>query len=160
GLAGRITRYPLRRSEEVDSAGPHRDIQILLRGMDATGVDYACLFPTPMLLLGLHPQVEVEVHLARAYNRWLTEKIIAAEPRIFTMPYLPFNDPEATYRTVQDFGDKKGVAGFMVTTVRHKAVYDNAYMKTYALLEEMGKPLAFHAGYAWTDQSMANCNRF
>src|SRR5262245_57517447 len=29
GLAGRITRYPLRRTEEVDAAGPHRDIQIL-----------------------------------------------------------------------------------------------------------------------------------
>ena len=43
--------------------------------MDAMGVDYACLFPTPMLFLGLHPQVEVEVAMAQAYNRWLCERI-------------------------------------------------------------------------------------
>jgi len=61
------------------------------------------------------------------------------------MLYIPFNDPEAAYKTVKDFGDKKGVVGFMVTSPRYKPVHDNAYVKTYALLEEMGKPIAFHA---------------
>ena len=35
-----------------------------------------CLFPTPMLSFGLHPQVEVEVALSRAYNRWLCERVL------------------------------------------------------------------------------------
>ena len=33
-------------------------------------------------------------------------------------------------------------------------------MRTYALLEEMNLPLAFHAAYNWNDQSMAMLNRF
>ena len=41
------------------------------------GVDYTCLFPTPMLSFGLHPQVEVEVALSRGYNRWLCERVLA-----------------------------------------------------------------------------------
>jgi hypothetical protein len=90
----------------------------------------------------------------------MTEVVLPQEPRILAMPYLPFNDPEATYRTVKKFGDRKGVVGFLVTSVRYKAVYDNAYMKTYALLEEMGKPLAFHAAFNWLDRMYTNSNRF
>ena len=73
------------------------------------GIDIAILFPTPMLHLGMHPQVEVEVALSYAYNRWLVERILADEPRIRTMLYLPFNDPAATYRFVKEFTGKKGV---------------------------------------------------
>lgn len=159
-ISGRITRYPLRKLEKTPADGRHRDTHISLRFMDAMGVNQACLFPTPMLLLGTHPQPEVEANMARAYNRWMIDHILAEEPRIKSMLYLPFNDPEATYQMVKDFGDKKGVIGFMVVSVRYKAVYDNAYMKTYALLEEMGLPLAFHAGYNWNDQLLGNTNRF
>ena len=136
-IGGRITRHDRRRLEKTppDTASRHHPDQAW---MDAIGIDYACLFPTPMLFLGLHAAVEVEVAMARAYNRWLCERVLAEEPRISSMLYLPFNDPEATYQMVKDFGDKKGVVGFTVDSPHYKAVYDNAYMKTYALLEEMG----------------------
>ncbi len=98
--------------------------------------------------------------MCRAYNRWLCERVLAHEPRIVSMLYLPFNDPEATYRTVKDFADKKGCVGFMVTSPRYKPVHDNAYIKTYALLEEIGKPIAFHAAYSWDDRALQMTNRF
>jgi len=158
-IDGRITRQKLRKLEKIPE-GEHRDIVMTKRWMDAMGVDYACLFPTPMLFLGLHPQVEVEVAMCNAYNKWLCEKILAEEPRIISMLYLPFNDPEAAYRTVKEFGGRKGVCGFMVTSPRYKPVHDNAYMKTYALIEEMGLPISFHAAYNWNDQGLAMTNRF
>ena len=158
-IGGRITRHWLRKHEKTE--GPqHRDVTTTLRWMDAMGVDYACLFPTPMLFLGTHPQVEIEVAMARAYNRWLCDTILEHEPRIISMLYLPFNDPEATYQMVKDFGHRKGVKGFMVTAPRYKPVHDNAYMKTYRLLEEMGLPISFHAAYNWNDQSLQLTNRF
>src|ERR1700722_3049835 len=159
-LGGRITRSNLRRLQKVPQDGRHRDVAMTVEWMDSLGVDYACLFPTPMLFLGLHPQVEIEVALCRAYNRWLCERILAVEPRLISMLYLPFNDPEAAYQTVKDFGDKKGVVGFMVTSPRYKPVHDNAYMKTYALLEELGKPISFHAAYSWEDRALQMTNRF
>ena len=85
---------------------------------------------------------------------------MAEEPRLKTMLYLPFNDPEAAYKTVQDFGDATGVAGFMIVSTRYKPVYDNEYMKTYSLIEEMGKPLSFHASFSWNDRLLGNTNRF
>jgi predicted TIM-barrel fold metal-dependent hydrolase len=156
---GRITRNAMRRLEKVSDDG-HRDIVTTKRWMDAMGVDYACLFPTPMLFLGLHPQVEMEAALSQAYNRWLCEHILAHESRIVSMLYLPLNDPEAAYQTVKEFGDRSGVAGFMVTSPRYKPVHDNVYMKTYALMEEMGKPIAFHAAYNWDDRALGMTNRF
>ncbi len=159
-LRGRVTRYSLRKAEKTDVGNGRRPAQLTLRAMNAMGVDYGNLFPTPMLSLGLHPEGEVENQLSWAYNRCITEKVLSQEPRILAMPYLPFNDPEAAYRTVKKFGDRKGVVGFLVTSVRYKAVYDNAYMKTYALLEEMGKPLTFHAAYNWTDRMFSGTNKF
>ncbi len=159
-MGGRITRAPLRRLEKSAYKGAKHDAALTLRWMDAMGVDYTCLFPTPMLSLGLHPQVDVEIGLSKAYNRWLTERVLPDEPRIVSMLYLPFNDPEECYKCVQEFGDKRGVVGFLVTGVRYNAVHENDYMKTYALLEEMGKPLAFHAAYNWGNKYMEQMNRF
>ena len=157
---GRMTRHWLAKKEKIDAGQHHRDIAKTTMWMDAMGVDYSCLFPTPMLFLGSHPQPEVEAAMAQAYNRWLCERILAHEDRIISMLYLPFNDPEAAYQTVKEFGDKKGVVGFMVTSPRYKPVHDNAFIKTYALLEEMGQPLSFHAAYSWSDPALALQNRF
>ena len=76
------------------------------------------------------------------------------------MLYLPFNDPEACYKTVQEFGDKKGVIGFMVTATHYRGVYDNAYAKTWAAIQERGMPLAFHAAFNWADTGLSITNRF
>ena len=130
-MGGRVTRYPLRRIEKPEP-GVHRDVSLTRRWMDAMGVDIAVLFPSPMLQLGLHPQVEAEVALATAYNRWLAERVLRGRARIRSMIYLPFNDPEASYRMVKEFAGKKGVCGFMVTSVRYKPVHHNSYMKIYS----------------------------
>jgi hypothetical protein len=159
-VGGRVPRYQLRKTEEIAEKGAGRDVSQALRWMDALSVDYACLFPTPMLFLGLHPQVEVEVNMARAYNRWMTEAVLPMNDRLRSMLYLPFNDPDATYEMVRQFVGKPGVIGFMVVSTRYKPVYHNDYMKTYALLEEAGLPLAFHASYHWNDQLMSLSNRF
>ena len=158
-MGGRVMRYALRKIEKT-SGDKHRDITLTRRWMDAMGTDIAVLFPTPMLTLGLHPQVEVEVALARAYNRWLCERVLAHEPRIRSMLYLPFNDAEAAYRIVREFGGTKGVCGFMVTAARHRPVHHNSFMKVYAAIEELGLPLGFHAGYNWSEQSMMQMNKF
>jgi predicted TIM-barrel fold metal-dependent hydrolase len=158
-MGGRITRYRGRGIEKVPPT-PHRDITLMRRWMDAMGVDIACMFPTPMLNLAACPRVETEVALATAYNRWLCDRILSEDKRFKSMLYLPFNDPEACYKTVQEFGDRKGVIGFMITATHYRGVYDNAYAKTYAALQERNMPLAFHSAFNWGDSSLSMTNRF
>ena len=99
--------------------------------------------------------------MCRAYNRWLCERSSGARAAASSRCSICRSTiPRRPTGTVKEFGDKKGVVGFMVTSPRYKPVHDNAYMKTYALLEEMGKPLAFHAAYNWNDQALSITNRF
>lgn len=158
-MTGRVTRYPLRRRETTPPP-LHRDITLMRRWMDAMGVDMACMFPTPMLNISTCPRPEVETALARAYNKWLCDVILSQEPRLTSMLYLPFNDPDACLGIVEEFGDRKGVIGFMVTSTHYTSVHNNAYVKTYAALQERGLPLGFHAAYTWGDQSTRLMNRF
>jgi predicted TIM-barrel fold metal-dependent hydrolase len=158
-ISGRISRYRLRSSEQLE-AGIPRVVAQTRRSMTAMGIDVTVLFPTVMLNLGMHPQVEVEGAIAHAYARWMTERILPADLSIKTMLYLPFNDPEASVRLVERFAGHPGVVGFMVTAVRYRPVHDNAYMGLYAALEERGLPLGFHAAYNWYDRSMELFNRF
>src|SRR3954470_18257300 len=158
-LGGRITRYPMRSREKVPPA-PHRDITLMERWMDAMGVDMAIMFPTPMLNLANCPRIEVEIGLARAYNAWLCDNILDKDPRIKSMLYLPFHDPDAAYQMVEDFGHRKGVVGFMVTSTHYSRNYTNPYMRLYGALQERELPLGFHAAFTWADQSLQMTNRF
>ncbi len=160
-MGGRVTRYPLRSSEKTDHSDHKRDIQLGHRWMDAMSVDYSCLFPTGMLNVGLHPQKEMEVELCWAYNRWVTEKVLPESGgRMFSMLSLPVSDPDAALRHVETFGHRKGVGGFMVTTVRTIPIHDNTLMKVYRAIEERGLVLSFHSAFNWNENVFRGCNRF
>jgi predicted TIM-barrel fold metal-dependent hydrolase len=159
GVNGRIPHQE-RLGEAVEDKGRHKQVTLARRAMDAMGIDYMTVFPTPMLTMGVHPQPEVEVMLGQAYNRWLTEKVLPEDEGLLGFLYLPFNDPASCPKMVEEFGERKGVMGFSVTSTRYRPVHHNSYMRLYAMLEERGLPLIFHAGFNWEDGSMAQLNRF
>jgi predicted TIM-barrel fold metal-dependent hydrolase len=156
---GRIP-HQLALSEPVDAAGCHHFTVLARRAMDAMGLDYQVVFPTPMLVLGMHPQDDVEAAIGRAYDRWMVERILPDDERVKGLLYLPFNSPRACEEIVRDFGDARGVIGFTVTCTRNKPVHHDQYMRLYSMIEETGKPLAFHSGFHWGDPSFLQLNRF
>lgn len=158
-VSGRIRRYSGRAEERVESSVP-RTAELTRRSMDSIGIDYTVLFPTPMLQLSLHPRVDVEVAVARAYARWITERILPVDDGIKTMLYLPFNDPEASIALIEEFAEKPGVVGFMVASVRYRPVHDNAYVPVYRALEERGMPIGFHSAWNWFDRSFTQLTNF
>jgi len=159
-MGGRITRYPLRSSEKTEK-GKMRDVQLGHRWMDAMSVDYSCLFPTLMLSIGLHPDPDMEVELCWAYNRWLTEKALPeSDGRFYSMLSLPLSEPDAAMRQIETFAGRKGVSGFMITSVRGLPVHHNRYMKVYRALEERGLPLSFHSAINPTEPVFKTLNRF
>ena len=147
-------------AETVSRSETHHFTELARRSMDAMGLDYQVVFPTPMLVLGMHPQDDIEAAVGRAYNRWLIERILPHDERVKGLLYLPFNTPKACLDIIRDFGDAKGVIGLTVTSTRNKPVHHDQYMKLYAAIEETGKPLAFHSGFHWGDPSFLQLNRF
>jgi hypothetical protein len=158
-MGGRITRYPMRSTEKTD--GKLRDIELGHRWMDAMSVDYACLFPTMLLAIGLHPSTEMEIELCWAYNRWLTEQALpGADGRFYSMLCLPFSEPDEALRHIETFGGRRHVTGFMITSVRSLPVHHNAYMKVYRALEERGLALCFHSAINIGEPVFRSLNRF
>ena len=146
--------------EPADNKSTHRFTELARRGMDALGLDYQIVFPTPMLTLGMHPQDDIEAALGGAYNKWLVERILPEDDRMKGLLYLPFNTPEACVEQVQRYAHIDSVIGFAVCSTRNKPVHHNSYMKLYGLIEETGKPFAFHSGFNWNDPSFLQLNRF
>ncbi|MGE0744439.1 MAG: amidohydrolase family protein [Rhodospirillales bacterium] len=160
-VGGRIVHDP-GLEESTDGEGAHRDVVLARRALDAIGIDIQVTFPTPMLSLGMHPELDVEIAVARGYNRWVTERVCGGDDRIRTSLFLPFNDPPACEALVEEFGETKGVVGFTCTSVRYKPVHHNSYMRLYAMLQERGLPLSFHAGPFWggSEGFLRQLNRF
>ncbi|HTP82272.1 MAG TPA: amidohydrolase family protein [Alphaproteobacteria bacterium] len=158
-LFGRIP-HQQQQAEAVAASEGHRQVVLTRRAMDSMGIDTMVVFPTPMLVLGMHPQAEVEVALGTAFNRWLCEEVLPEEDRLKGLMYLPFNDPVASVDVVEEFADKPGVIGFTVVSTRYKPVHHNDYMRLYSAIQASGKPLAFHSGFHWGDESMKQTNRF
>src|ERR1700684_1853643 len=156
---GRIP-HQQRLGEAVPGGRTHAQVTLVQRAMDSMGIDYMVVFPTPMLVLGMHPQIEMEVVIGNAFNKWLTEEILPQDPRIKAMLYLPFNHPEACVKTVETYANTPGVIGYSVTSTGSRAVNKESDMPLYAAIQATGKPLAFHSGFHWGDQSMQQCNRF
>jgi len=146
--------------EPVDDKSAPREVTLSRRAIDALGLDCQVFFPNALLFLGMHPVREIEVELSTAYNRWIVERVLPHEPRMKAMVYLPFNTPEAAERTVKRFLGKPGVVGFVVTSTRYQPVHANEYMRLYAMLEEAGVPLAFHAHHNWQNEYTKQLNRF
>ena len=161
GIGGRLA-HDGGFDEEINEPGVHRDVVVVRRAIESMGIDYQVLFPTPMLGLGMHPELDVEINVAHGYNRWLCERILPQDDRIKTLLYMPFNDPETCEKFVAEFGEKKGVVGFMVTSVRYKPVHHNSYMRLYGMMQERGMPLAFHGGPFWgaSEGFLRQVNRF
>ncbi len=137
-----------------------KQIYPLLDSSRKMGIDYSIVFPTDLLTLGLHPQSDMEVAIAFGYARWMTESILPFDDSLTTMLYLPFSDPQACVRLVEEFADKKGVIGFMVTSVRYQPVHHNSYMPLYELLEQKGMPLGFHTVSHWQEKPFTQFNNF
>ncbi|MEE2956506.1 MAG: amidohydrolase family protein [Pseudomonadota bacterium] len=149
-----------KRGEKVEDKTVHRDVVLAQRAYETMAIDFTVVFPTQMLNLGVHPQFHMEAPLSSAYNRWFTEQILASDKNLGSMIYLPFGDPELAMKIVEEYADNESVIGYMVTSVRQKPVHHNQFMKLYGLVQEVGKPLGFHAGYYWNDEWMSQVNQF
>jgi uncharacterized protein len=146
--------------EYVEKTDEHRDLTLVRRAMDSMGIKMQVVFPQPMLEMGLHPEPDIVTAMTFAYNRWFTRTILPREKRVKTLLCLPFHDPDASLKIIQEFGETPGVVGFMITSQRHAGVHKNMFMRIYRELQERGLPLAFHAGPTWGDTMTSTMNRF
>jgi predicted TIM-barrel fold metal-dependent hydrolase len=158
-VSGRIQNITVRGRAYPEATGAEGDLKLVRETMDATGIDYISFFPDFVLDLGLI-KYELEAPLAHAWSRWVTERVLAEEPRLISLLPLPLSNPDAALRLVEQFGDKQGVVGFMISSVRYEPLHGKQFAKVFRAIEERGLTLGFHALYNIDEQPIKMLNRF
>jgi predicted TIM-barrel fold metal-dependent hydrolase len=158
-VAGRIQPAQAFSDSRHELKASARDVQLAREAMDAMGSNYVSFFPGWLLDLGTFGY-DLEVPLARAWARWATERVLTEDERIVTLLPLPLGSPEESLRIVEQFGDKPGVQGFMVTSLRYDPLYTKPFAKLWRAIEERGMLLGFHASFTTQDRPVRQLNKF
>ena len=124
------------------------DIDARLRDMDALGVDVQVIYPT---IFNRNParRPEVELELARSYNRWIAERTALAGGRLRWVCVPPLSDVAASISELR-FAKDNGACGVLKKGDREAGhlVWHDYFFGVYEEAERLDMPICFHQGTA------------
>ena len=125
-----------------------------LKAMDAAGIDYAVLYPTVAGIGGQNfgriGDGELELACVQAYNDWLLEEWAVVSPRFVPqciVPLAPIASTVAEIRRCVARGHRGVVYPSIPMELRDLPhINDGVYDPVWAVCQELGVPICFHAG--------------
>ena len=123
----------------VDGAHRYED-------QDADGLAAEFLYPGFFGMFGM-ANTPLQVALQKNYNDWLHDYTTASNGRLFGLPAIPVQDPEAATDEI-DRVIKMGFKGGCIpcTSPADAPYFDDVYEPIWARAEEAGFPLSMHVG--------------
>src|SRR5207249_2587625 len=145
---------PADRAEEKTFMPGASDPAGRLRDLDTDGVWGEVIYPNLAFFCCFHIRSpELQIETAHLYNDWVAERFIAASDRFAPVAVLPVNDVAAAVKELWRAA-KRGFRGAMLPAhVDLRPYNDPAYEPLWAVAEELGVPLTFHAGTARSPSS-------
>ncbi|MGZ8452941.1 MAG: amidohydrolase family protein [Candidatus Binatia bacterium] len=125
-----------------------------LKAMDTAGIDYAVLYPTVAGIGGQNfgriEDGELEIACVQAYNDWLLEEWASASPRFVPqciVPLAPIASTVAEIRRCVANGHRGVIYPSIPMELRELPhINDAVYDPVWAVCQELGVPICFHAG--------------
>jgi predicted TIM-barrel fold metal-dependent hydrolase len=121
------------------------DVKSRLAHMDELGVDVQVLYPT-IYLTQISPRPEVDLALAKSYNRWLADIWASGEGRLrwaAVPPLLTMDEVPEQLRFAKD----NGACGvFMRGFEGDRIISDSYFDPLYEAASELDLPITVHAG--------------
>ena len=121
------------------------DIKARLAHMDELGVDVQVLYPT-VYLTQISPRPEVDLALAKSYNRWLADIWHGSEGRlrwVAVPPLLSMEEVPAQLRSAKE----NGACGvFMRGFEGDRIISDPYFFPLYEAASDLDLPITVHAG--------------
>jgi predicted TIM-barrel fold metal-dependent hydrolase len=115
--------------------------------LDTADLSGTVLYPTAALGFARVKEVEWGVALAQAYNDWMSEHFMKADPRIRSIALLPVQDPQAAAKELRRAVTELGmVGGLIIAGHRRTALGDSYYDPIYQAAEELDTVISIHAG--------------
>lgn len=115
--------------------------------LDDVGIEWTVLYPTRGLAYGKIVSLDYAAVACRAYNDWLYETYVAADPRFRGMALIPMQDPEAAVLELRRAVEELGFMGAMLPSNGLPLPLGNkAYWPVYAEADRLGCCLSIHGG--------------
>jgi uncharacterized protein len=121
------------------------DIQARLAHMDELGVDVQVLYPT-IYLTQISQKPEVDLALAKSYNRWMADTWAQANGRLRWVAVPPLLTMDAVPGQLRYAKDNGAVGIFMRGFEGDRQAADPYFFPMYEEAEKLGLAICFHAG--------------
>jgi predicted TIM-barrel fold metal-dependent hydrolase len=125
--------------------------ELRLKDLDTDGIELSVLYPTTMLGLQSHRDVEFGRVQARAYNDWCSDHLKSGQGRLFGAGALPpMHGPEHIAGVVDEIRHVAELPGMVSVFMRPNPAVDWRYFNDpvydpiWAALQDTGLPVAFH----------------
>jgi predicted TIM-barrel fold metal-dependent hydrolase len=141
-LGGRIRRSDVGYIRgEFKSMSPEAIPQI----QATLGVAASVVVSNTVLRLTDSSERDMTVAIFDAYIRYMLDHVVDPERGIYTMPMIPWQDPDAGARIIEEFGEHPAVVGAcFCTSGMRPPLGDKRYDPIYRAAQEAGLPIVFH----------------
>lgn len=113
--------------------------------MDRLGVDATILLANRLVSIGHMSMRDLVVVLAEAYIDYMLDRVADPANGIYTMPVLPWQDPEAATRIIEKVGGHSAVVGAcLMTSGPRPPLGDVRYDPIYEAAQHFNLPIVFH----------------
>jgi predicted TIM-barrel fold metal-dependent hydrolase len=115
--------------------------------LDESGIAWTVLYPTIALAYGKMPTPDYAVALCRAYNDWLHQTYVTADPRFKGIAIVPMQDPPAAAKELRRAVTELGFIGAMLPSNGLALPFSSPfYAPLFDEANRLGAPLSVHGG--------------
>jgi predicted TIM-barrel fold metal-dependent hydrolase len=154
-----ISRRAGRRMDTTQELRDMENVPARLEHMDALGIDVQVLYPT-IFIEQVTDNPDIDIALARAYNRWLTDLWTQGAGRLRWICVLPLLDMSAALEEMR-YAKEHGACGvFMRGFESHRIITDPYFYPLFEQASALDMPIGVHVGNAnpWLADTVTQYN--
>ena len=121
------------------------DLDARLADMDRLSVDVQVIYPT-LFLRYLTDDVELEIAMCKAYNRWMARVWAGAKGRLRWVAVLPLQHIDASLIQLQEAKDNGAVGVFFRGLEGDRTVDDPYFYPIFEAASALNMPICIHTG--------------
>lgn len=123
------------------------DVSARLRDLDLFGIDKQVIYPSAWLAC-LAEDVELEIALARSYNRFMARQCNQSGERLWYAAVIPFRRPQAAVEEVRNVRQMGGAVSIFVRGLEwDMPVNHPSFFPIYEEVERQNLTVAVHIGF-------------
>ncbi|MHB8593438.1 MAG: amidohydrolase family protein, partial [Acidimicrobiales bacterium] len=123
------------------------DARARLVDMDADGIAQSVLYPTLLLGIQGHRDVEFARVMCTTYNNWLSDHVQGSDGRLFGVAALPQQDIESAAAEIRRVAKMPGIVGVFLRpnpSEQWRHFHDPVYDPLWAAASDTGLPIGLH----------------